>query len=321
MYASREFTKNGMGFVSLSCSCGGEEREIWVAPGSGMNLCRFTSGGRNVIDFEPWQGGPMFFGTPLLYPTPNRVYHGVFRYKGREYPQAKGGKAIAIHGLVRDELFDGVAVGETGGGIEVSAHKDFEPGNELYASFPFRHRLTVRYALSGEGVRFGYEIENRDDKEIPYGIALHPYFMKLGGEEGTRLRAPFDSCYENIAQDLIPTGRLLPVEGTPFDIRAYKPVGGLELDTVYTGNTGNLPASVRYEPLGLEVILERSPEFTHMVVYTPPGKPHFCLENQSCATDAHNLYDKGFREASGLKFVPAGEKCRGYIFYRLRSIQ
>lgn len=321
MFESREFTRDGMGFISLSCSSGGEEREIWVAPGSGMNLCRFAWGGRHIIDFEPWAGGPVRLGTPLLYPTPNRVYHGVFRYRGREYPQAKNGRPVTIHGLVLDEPFDGAAVVETRGGIEVSAHKDFEPGNALYASFPFRHRLTVRYTLNDEGVRFGYEIDNRDDQDIPYGIALHPYFMKLGGEAGTVLRAPFDSYYENIAEDLIPTGRLLTAEGTPIGILAFRPVGELALDTVYAGNAGNEPASIRYETPGLEVALECSREFTHMVVYTPPGRPFFCMENQSCATDAHNLYDRGFREESGLKFVPAGEKRDGYIFYRVRSIR
>ena len=27
--------------------------------------------------------------------------------------------------------------------------------------------------------------------------------------------------------------------------------------------------------------------FTHSVVFTPTGRPFFCIENQSCSTDAH----------------------------------
>jgi aldose 1-epimerase len=54
-----------------------------------------------------------------------------------------------------------------------------------------------------------------------------------------------------------------------------------------------------------------------MVIYTPPGEPFFCLENQTCSTDAHNLYDKGFREESGLRFAGAGAVAAGTVRYWL----
>lgn len=319
MVGHRELTVDGIHFHVLSVCTGGSVREIRVAPDYGMNLCRFVVDGHCIIDYEPEAVKHDFSGTPLLYPTPNRVFHGVFRHDGTEYPQVKRGKRILSHGLMYDEPFDGVRVTEAGESISISAHKDFTSGDGLYEAFPFRHRLEVSYTLSAEGVRFDYTIQNLDIKPLPYGIALHPYFIKLDGEEGTQLRAPFTHAYENIKEDLIPTGKLLDIQGTALDISSWRSVGSLDLDTVYTGNTGG-HAAIRYTRLGLEVKLVASPEFTHMVVYTPPGAPFFCMENQSCATDAHNLYEKGFREESGLRFVAAGGSIGGFIEYQLAHL-
>ena len=321
MLEHSEFTIDGIHFVSLACITDGGSREIWVAPDYGMNLCRFTVDGRNVIDFEAEAVKHDFSGTPLLYPTPNRVFHGVFRYNGREYPQVKRGNTILSHGLLYDEPFDGVEVQEGTDSITISAHKDFLPGDGVYEAFPFRHRLSVKYTLSFSGVRFEYEIANHDVQALPYGIALHPYFMKLDGEDGTLVNAPFEWIYENIEEDLIPTGKLISARGTASDLMSYRPVGELDLDTVYTGNEGNRPASVRYNKLGLEVMLKCSPEFSHMVIYTPPGEPFFCMENQTCSTDAHNLFDKAFRQESGLKFVPPGGRANGYIKYKIKYLK
>lgn len=66
----------------------------------------------------------------------------------------------------------------------------------------------MKYSLGYGGVRFEYEIKSDDIQPIPYGIALHPYFTKLDGEDDTFLCAPFDSTYDNIEEDLIPTGKL-----------------------------------------------------------------------------------------------------------------
>ena len=47
-----------------------------------------------------------------------------------------------------------------------------------------------------------------------------------------------------------------------------------------------------------------SDEFNHVVVYTSPERPFVCVEPQTCSTDAHNLYSKGYEKESGLIIVP-----------------
>jgi aldose 1-epimerase len=69
------------------------------------------------------------------------------------------------------------------------------------------------------------------------------------------------------------------------------------------------------------VTLEASEIFKHMVVYTPSKRDFFCLENQTCSTDAHNLYEKGFTEEAHLLILEPvgspGSVVEGSLFYRV----
>ena len=69
--------------------------EARIVPGFGCNLARFTVDGRAVIDFDPaLLAAHDFTGTPVLYPTPNRVRDCRFTWKGRVYPQHRAGRDI-----------------------------------------------------------------------------------------------------------------------------------------------------------------------------------------------------------------------------------
>jgi aldose 1-epimerase len=74
-------------------------------------------------------------------------------------------------------------------------------------------------------------------------------------------------------------------------------------------------AQVIYSDLGLRVQLLTTDDFSHLVLYSPRGAGFFCLENQTCSTDAHNLYDRGFKTESGLKLVPVGKVHTGSVTY------
>lgn len=45
---------------------------------------------------------------------------------------------------------------------------------------------------------------------------------------------------------------------------------------------------IEYKTLGIKVVLKASEEFSNIVLYTPRGKEYFCIENQTCSTDAKN---------------------------------
>jgi aldose 1-epimerase len=60
-----------------------------------------------------------------------------------------------------------------------------------------------------------------------------------------------------------------------------------------------------------------SADFTHLVVYTPQ-EPWFCVENQTCSTDAHNLYTLGWDKESHLMVLEPGQTHSGFVEYRFK---
>jgi galactose mutarotase-like enzyme len=59
--------------------------------------------------------------------------------------------------------------------------------------------------------------------------------------------------------------------------------------------------------------LEATEDFSHLVLSTPRGERFFCFENQTCSTDAHDLFARGFAEPSGLESVAPGAVHRGAV--------
>lgn len=305
--------------LKVSSAETGQESFAWIAPDYGMNLCLLNLTGDSVINFNLEDLIHDFSGTPLLYPTPNRVYQGRFRYQGKSYVQKKGDFLVTTHGLLYNEPFSVDEVKETEEGVALKGHVDFMAGKPYFEAFPFPHRLSVCFTLALNSIRFDYQIENHGTEKIPYGIALHPYFSKLDGEDDTLIIAPYQDTYSNIEEDLIPTGELEKTAGKSTDLTRYRPVGGCDLDHVYTNLPEGAETAILYRERGRRIVLEASEEFTHMVIYTPPGMPFFCMENQTCATDAHNLYEKGFIKESGLKFVNPGTSAEGHVSYRAET--
>ncbi len=75
-----------------------------------------------------------------------------------------------------------------------------------------------------------------------------------------------------------------------------------------------------YRGEGLRMAIQCSGNMKHLVCYSPMGRPFVCVENLSCAPDAHHLYARGFEEASGLAIVAPGERLEGWVRYRVEAI-
>jgi len=291
--------------------------EAWITPGMGSNLCRFTLGGQSIIDYDPvLLKNKDFTGTPVLYPTPNRVRDEIFLYNGTRYEQKKNGKPVSEHGLVYDEPWEYSEPCCTKESVTLTTKIEFNRDSHLFPVFPFEHILSLTFTLSREGLCIRFSINNQGSKEIPFGFGLHPYFQKLSGEQRTFVKIPARNVMD-ATPDLLPTGLLIPVDNTEFDILTSKKIGNLDLDHVFTGIEKGQYAIVDYEEQNLEVIMEADDIFTHIVLYSPKGESYFCLENQTCSTDAHNLYSKGYTLESGLKFVPPMGLVEGQVFYKI----
>jgi aldose 1-epimerase len=312
--------QNNLEFVILGYQDGTNREhnlEAWIAPSHGSNLCRLSAGGKNIIDFEPeLLAKSDFTGTPVLYPTPNRVRNGVFRYQGKAYPQVKRGTTVYEHGLVHNEPWQHQQPEVKPASISLKTWIDFDTSSAMFEAFPFMHRLMLEFNLTETGIKVTYSIENKDEQAIPFGFGLHPYFMKLSGDESTCVELPANYVMD-YTSDCLPTGRLIKVAGTIYDIRHKTSIGALDLDHVFTGNVNGRFARISYDTLGMQVKLITTSDFSHLVLYSPRGAGFFCLENQTCSTDAHNLSDQNFKPEAGLKFVLPGQNHSGSVTYQI----
>lgn len=101
----------------------------------------------------------------------------------------------------------------------------FSPAGD--GGFPNAVTCTVSYLLTGDG-ELRLEYEATASGATPINLTNHSYFTLSGSASGTILDHEVQmacSRYLEVDSTLIPTGKVLEVEGTPFDFTRMKPVG------------------------------------------------------------------------------------------------
>ncbi len=232
--------------------------------------------------------------------------------------QKKNNELRILHRLVYDEKWkfeDPIPLED---GISVTTYLSITKDSLLYVSYPFLCTLKLFYILRSSGVTVSYTVTNDGEVALPFGFGLHPYFSRLSGDDETYISAPAKSWMESPADTLIPTGNLIDVLDKPYNINMPRPIGELLLDHVYTELTPGHFATIDYRSLGFRVELQTSEEFSHTVVYT--GHPNaVCIENQTCSTDAINLWNKCFQSVSHLSILAPKMKLSGFVSYSIHQ--
>jgi aldose 1-epimerase len=94
------------------------------------------------------------------------------------------------------------------------------------AGFPGNRSFCVKYTLTEEELRIDYKAVS--DKKTVINLTNHSYFNLAGednGSIGDQVLKMNCSNTTKVRSDLIPTGEIISVEGTPFDFRQGKPIG------------------------------------------------------------------------------------------------
>jgi len=288
--------------------------EARIAVEAGSNLYSLKIGDTELL-VQPAEWGTtpsLRYGFPVLFPTPNRVRDSKFTFDGQTYSFTANERTHFIHGLVHELPWRPGATSTDSKSASMETFLDWDSNQPDFRLFPIKHQLSLRFTLDAGGVKLAFTVHNQDSKRLPFGFAFHPWFQILGNRADTYLRVPAQKHME--AEGLLPTGKLTDLAGTPYDLRNPVSLDALKLDDVYWGLTPNRVPGYEARTQGLKVSLGASVEFTHMVVYTPPGRPFFCMENQTCSTDAHNLYSKGLEKESHLLIADKGKKVSGWVY-------
>jgi aldose 1-epimerase len=295
---------------------------IKVAPEAGANVFSIRFKGIELLKQpKSLKDLPGFmYGVPVLYPTPNRVRGGVFTFGGQKFSFPPNDHGNFLHGLVHSAAWRWHGIENSRDLATATLELPFAPGAEQYKLFPIPHALQLAIRVAKDSVRWTYTVDNRKgDKSVPYGFALHPWFLYQGARKDTFVTIPATHVME-ATKDMLPTGKLIDLAAhSELDAREPRSLEGFVRDDVYFGTEPSRPAVIDFRGPRLKITLSASEQFNHLVLYSPKGQPWFCLEDQTCSTDAHNLFAQGLRKESNLLVVEPGKTATGWIEFRFAN--
>jgi aldose 1-epimerase len=238
----------------------------------GGGLRELAVGGWQVLDGYPAGTLPHGRRGGVLFPWPNRLRDGRWRWRGTELQLEVSAPEtpVAIHGLVSWQPWSVLAVEDDA--VTVGTLLAPRPG------YPFRLAVAIDHRLAEGSLETTFRVRNAGEEAAPFGLGMHPYLHVGGRVDDAELTLPARTALDLDAG--LPTGGSRPFDGgigrigdralddalTDLDrdgdgwarARVAGPAGRVELAVdrawrwlqVYTGDT--LPEGERRRSVALE---------------------------------------------------------------------
>lgn len=234
----------------------------------------------------------------LMAPYPNRIRDGKFLFEGREYVLHFPEKH-AIHGDVRNRCWQVENARPTNATIHFRS-KDYPDIN-----YPFPFSMTQSFGVSNGALLVRCSIRNEGSVSMPAGCGYHPYFNRTLGSstENVQLRFTTTGAYPFTGDVPLPTG--MPRALQPREDFSTLRNLDVNLDTCFAGWDG--VADMVWPESKVMVSMHASSNMSHLVLFSPPGKPFFALEPQSQMIDGFNFLARGETHTGVSILSPGGE--------------
>ena len=165
-----------------------------------------------------YEQGSSYFGA-VVGRYANRIRGGRFPLTGQSISLKPNDGTNHLHGVFSKTIFSS---SRTEDGL---CFRHYSPPEE--EGYPGNLRVTVRYLLTDDNALI-MEYEAETDAETVINLTNHTYFNLNG--EGDVLHHSLCLFSDQFAQcdaETLPTGRLLPVAGTPMDFRSPRTISEL----------------------------------------------------------------------------------------------
>jgi len=212
--------KNTSGMTAVFTNYGGRLVSLFV-PDKNQNMTDVVVGFNSVTDFVN-STEPYFGATIGRYG--NRIARGKFKLDGQQYTLDSNNAPNHLHGGKKGfqyVVWD--ATQKNDSTLELRyLSKDGEEG------YPGNLNVTVVYGLTSNN-ELTMDYEATTDKKTVVNLTNHAFFNLNGEGSGTinnHILQINAQQYTPVDSTLIPTGKLEPVAGTPFDFRNPTPIGG-----------------------------------------------------------------------------------------------
>lgn len=278
-----------------------------IAPDRGFTAYSWQVAGVDYLyrpDGFPVRGDIGQGGIPVLFPWPNRIAGAGFSWRGRRYrlPVTDRRAGTSLHGYACRRPWRVIGRSDDRVSAEFLLSRD---AADDARSWPADAGVRIDYLLTERTLRMTATVFCPDDRDLPFGFGLHPYFRLPGVSSDWTLRCAADRQWS--LQDCLPTGPPAPV-GPRLDFRDPRGIGVEHFDDALTGLSGG-PGVVERAHLshaGTSISVRSDGAFGHYVIFTPEHRLAVAIEPYTCMTDAVHLEERGI--PAGWRVLPAGEQ-------------
>jgi galactose mutarotase-like enzyme len=327
-----------------------EFTSITILPGRGMELQQITANfpgkgsvdvlaspdlatSAKMLDQQDDANGDLGYrlGSAFLVPYPNRIrgklsadgttltaeWQGhTITLPANNIGKNPGAERHAMHGLILKAKTDDVSVKKIPGGEQVTGviHAGDFGGHWLSKT-----DLDYTITLTADAVDATIVAHNVGSEAEPIAIGWHPYFnLPSGDRTQARLHVPGAQMAEVDNYDnVFPTGKLKPVDGTQYDLRA--PDGVALGNNFYDDNwsklewkNGAVTVKVIDPAAKYGVDIEGiSPEIKTIQAYAPPTQKFIAVEHQYNFADPFGK-EWGSTDTSMVKLKP-GQSTKWHV--------
>ena len=268
-----------------------------IDPDRGGRLAALAVNDRQLIVRPPDdRDSTILWGSFLMAPWCGRIADAVLEWRGRRHTLPATLEPHAIHGTVWGQ---GWAV-ESATGTQAVLTARLEPGG-----WPFAGNVRQRYALADGELVTSAEI--LAEEPMPAALGWHPWFVR----DANDARLTVQSAHTLETEAMIPTGRLVPVDGTT-DLRHGTAIGARLLDHCYTEVRS--PALVEWPDLRLEIAFDEP--LATVVVHS--RETSFCVEPQTAWPNPIALEAAGIT-GTGLAALEAGDRLAASMTWSWRA--
>lgn len=242
-----------------------------LAPAAGGAIARFTVDGVDIL--RPMGAADIASGKgnngssyPLV-PFAGRIRDGRLDFRGERIRLAPNwpGAPHPLHGDGWSNAWQVAQHDRTSAALSYLHERAGDRGG-----WPFRYRAGQHFELEDDRLTIRMTLENLEDRPVPGGFGLHPFFVRDADSElvcRTRTVWLMDA-------DVMPTERVAVPPA--WDFSAGRKVNDVPLNTAFEGWDGR--ATLVWPRRRLRIEMTAGTAFGTLVLFMPAGEDFFCVE-------------------------------------------
>lgn len=294
MFRISQQQENGFAIVELTDDEGGCFAKITPEACASLHAFGVKDSERNVQVIDHYntkedfinQAAELGFKGLKLSPFVCRLKDGSYSFHDQKYQIEKlndRGKH-AIHGLLFHKKFSIIKTEATPESASVSMQYIYDHED---TGFPFSYECRVTYTLNkGNQLTVSTRCTNLSDISIPMQDGWHPYFNLGGKVDQLELEFPGENQYV-FNEELVPNGEKVPYNTFNEALQ----LGDQHLDNsfILDKNVAHSVCKLKSTANKIEVLIQPSPSYPILQIYTPPHRKSIAVENLSGPPNDLNL--------------------------------